>query len=1160
MRRRLLRLGALWVALGWGGLAAAQVFVVPRRPNKSQVRYFEFKWRHLDIQMGPEADTERAEAVGEALEGAAEQAPPGPAAVGADEAASGELTGAAGAAGSAAPAEGGWRPEGRDAPSEEGTFEGPLAAGAGEDALAGSGEGGAPTPRAGAEPGPAPQSEDPVEDEALAEDPGAPTDDRHRPAWSARGRLARGESRQGGVRLYFYEREREIAERAAGYIDQAYEYLVERFDYVPTETFPYILYSSYQEFLQTNLFPLQEGVLGVTSPKDLKLTLPYFGDHRLFDEVGTHEMVHQFTIQKVRTVAEEAKLWGDPLQAMPLWFIEGIAEFYAHRGVDPEAEMLVRDILLNPDFSLGYAMLDFFADRPGSVLWTYKVGQVRVAFLEETYGAGFIQRVLEAAPLLIGSYESEKQGKRGFVRLLKRLTGDSPPEISAKFEVWVKRRAFQSYVDASDDLVEGRALRSVEGRMNSMTASPSGELLLYRSMDLETGQSRLFLVDPRAPKAALKVVTDGRPGAESLHPVTSRNFDLGEDSLAYVAEAEGGDVLYWQAYTHKVEAVEAREGGTQARERVDGIDEQGRPWAVRLSLGRRVGYALAEQGVLAAESPAFSPDGRRLAFIGLDRDGQKDLYILEPRAKGDFTLRRLTEDVWAERGLDWGPDGVVFSSDATSHGRYNLFAIDPDLPAAPRRLTTAPYDHRSPTVLPDGRVLFTAFRAGRGDLYEVSGDEVRRLTQVSTGVYEPAPGPEGGVWLLLHKGAKRRPTLAPAESLKPRETLAIGPDGPVRTLPSRALPGAEAYAPFAAENWEMGSIFGFFGAGVGGIFGQLQASASDRLRNQGLLTSLFIFGSLDLTDGYLFYVNQEGRATWGAGLFQSILFREDTTIPALPYSLISTERFFGAQGTWRYPLDTFRHVQADLSLGAVQYFLTPERRLLLSSPHLNLTGRDLLPFWDAQNSGLRPQAEASLRFGYDTIRYHPGTGPLSGASFMLEVRAASQPLHGEIWGNARADGELYFPISGRANFFLRGSAGTVFGGRLARQFYLSSFDTLRGVPFGDTAFLLGNHYFFSTAELQIPMNSIIRVILFSDLEAVLAVDFGGVGEDLEGLWAKRVLDLVVGANLAMGPLVFRLHFAKPVDIGGDPRAVGVSRDLPNQGDWVTNFSLGWLYF
>ena len=82
-------------------------------------------------------------------------------------------------------------------------------------------------------------------------------------------------------------------------IRAAYLRLVDQFHYTPTKQIPYFLYSSQREFQTTNIFQVGESVLGVTSPRDLKMSLPYFGDHEKFREVSTHEMVHQFTIQKM---------------------------------------------------------------------------------------------------------------------------------------------------------------------------------------------------------------------------------------------------------------------------------------------------------------------------------------------------------------------------------------------------------------------------------------------------------------------------------------------------------------------------------------------------------------------------------------------------------------------------------------------------------------------------------------------------------------------------------------------------------------------------------------------------------------------------------------------------------------------------------------------
>jgi hypothetical protein len=1166
--------GALAIALALLPLAAlAQVFVYPRRPNKSQVRYYDFDWRHVDILVGPEADTSRADEMQRRI------APATP------------------------------RPPDQPGPSEAPHVPAPTGP-PGDAPLAPRSLSGAPA----AQPPPEPSSAPPVSPPPAAPPDDAPFSERILPVVRDPRELLGGRA-GGGIRLFFYEREREVAERAAALIVGSYAYLVGQFNYVPTETFPYILYSSYQEFLQTNLFPLQEGTLGVTSPVDLKLTLPYFGDHRLFEDVSTHEMAHQFTIQKVRSAVEKAGVWGDPLSSFPLWFIEGLAEYYAKRGIDPEAEMLVRDIVVNPDFELGYTLLDFYEDRPWSGLWTYKAGQVRCAFLEETYGRGTIQKILEDSPRVVGEVRG-KPALDDFKTLLARITGDEARQIAVKFEAWLKRRSYRTYLASAQG---APAVEPLEGfdddYVDALQASPSGDLLALRSLDPDTGRSRIVLLDRRAPRRRSLVAVDGVPGAESLHPVWGRNFDLTDKEIAWVAESGGTDVIYWQEIEHRAEL---RTPEQIAREQKLPPHGSGPPpgilaptatvpqespepslrkpderWAVSLGLRGKRTFELEKKGLIAAYSPAFSPDGRRLAFVGFDFHGNRDVYALDPdpAAEHGFRLTRLTDDIYAERQISWGKDGLVFNSDATSHGRYNLFRVRPEEPGKVERLTTEPRDHVDPQVLSDGRVVFTAFDRGRADVHEVRDGVVTRRTEINTGLFDLAPGPNGALWALYHQGGRRRPVMMASQRLLTLESLPQPEAAPARAIPHRALPGAVPYAALAPRNWELGPPFGFIGAGSGGIVGQVVASAADKLRNHALLLNVAILGSLSLTDGYLVYLNQEKRITWGTGVFQSLVYRIDKTFeksfPDLrfvnpPPSLaerdplfFSAERFYGVLGSARYPFDQFVYVQGDLAVGGVSYFLPfAGDQFYLGDPGGNTAQINLLPIWEAAHRGPRLQTEGTVRFGYDTIRYSAG-GPIAGSSFLLEGTSAFQPLNKEVFGTVRLDGERYFPLYGRTHFFLRAGLGTTFGGQLARQFYLSSFDTLRGIPFGREDLLIGRHYFFSTAELQVPLNAIIRLLIVTDIEAIAGIDFGGVGqqpwdsgsgEPLAGrdpfagvkamardMWGSRVLAPVLGLNFGLGPLVIRLHFARPLDIGAP---------LPNAGDaeWVTNFSIRILGF
>lgn len=949
-------------------------------------------------------------------------------------------------------------------------------------------------------------------------------------------RLRELEREAGGAKLYFYESERHIARRSVPAIEEAYRELMGAFNFAPPKTFPFILYNSYQEFLQTNIFPLQEGVLGVTSPQDLKLSLPYFGDHRRFRRVAKHEMVHQFTIQKVRTVAEQNNAFRDPLESLPLWYIEGMAEYYTQGGIDGETAMLVRDLAVHQAPRRGYILRDFFSRGPRSFLWVYKVGQVRCAFLEETYGAGTLQEIMNRSYRL-GLGRWKKSRLKNFQQLVKSVTGDDPKVISAKFDSWLKNHAYEAYLDAEQRRGEFPQLDKINRFIRGLDSSADGNLLAYKTVDRMTGQNRIFLADRRDLDSETQVVVDGHPGLVSLHPLDGNNFDVGDSEITFIGQWQSRDVIFRQNYEVDVETRE-----------VEGKDEKARK--IRISNGKRTRYKLDEQNVVAAESPSYSPDGDRIAFIGMDPEGQKDIYVLDPQGGGDFELTRLTDTIFAERGLDWGKQGIVYNTNRTGHGKYNLFLTEPTPGNDPVRLTSAATDHLDPEVLPDETVVFVAYNDGHANLHTVSENGAVRRTDITTGLFTPSPGPNGGVWSLFHYAGQRVPAQLTEQDLKDRDEYAFGPDVPEREFETRSLEDAKKYNPFRIRNWEINNAFGILGITTSGIFGQIHASANDRLRNHQLLLEALAFGSFRRTDGKLTYINQANRLIWGASLFQDFRYRIDQTFPnTQPENPVSFERFYGGRGLLRYPFSRYTYLQFSMAAGGTTYFLPEgtERDFEEATPPD--ADQPLDEQWRNINDSPRFQTEGEVSFGYDNIHYTRGTGPVSGSALLASVAGDYQPFDETAFGSARLDGETYFPIYRRINLFFRMGSGVSFGDRLARQFFLSSFHTLRGVPFGDTDFLLGQAFLFSTLEFQFPINFLIR-IPFLDLEGIAGVDFGGVGDGYADAWDRRVLNAALGVNFGFGPLVFRLHFAHPFDIGAT---------VPNNGQWVPNLSLGWRY-
>src|SRR5262249_38764896 len=59
-------------------------------------------------------------------------------------------------------------------------------------------------------------------------------------------------------------------------------------------------------------------------------------------------------------------------------------------------------------------------------------------------------------------------------------------------------------------------------------------------------------------------------------------------------------------------------------------------------------------------------------------------------------------------------------------------------------------------------------------------------------------------------------------------------------------------------------------------------SASDKLGTHGVMLNLAVYGSFDLTDGVLMYLNQERRVTWGVGPFHFLRFRVDRSFADRP--------------------------------------------------------------------------------------------------------------------------------------------------------------------------------------------------------------------------------------------------------------------------------------
>ncbi len=1006
-----------------------------------------------------------------------------------------------------------------------------------------------------------------------------------------------------GIRFYFYDREYPVARIAAGLVRQSWAYLTDRFNYKPSFKVPYILYNTYREFLETNVFDVQEGTLGVTSPQDLRMTLSYSGDRQLFTEVSTHEMVHQFHIQKVAERAASAGL-DSPIGAFPLWFTEGLAEYYAHgQTIDPETDMFLRDVVLNPNGEIGYDIPSLEEDRPYAYLYTYKYGQAKLVFLAETYGEKVIQAVLDQSPRLAGSGSRRAGdpgapggGAGGFMGLLARIAGEQPQQMNARWQEWMRKRAYPTFLQSKQDLPDVTELR-LPDELDWFVSSNDGNLIFYRGVERETGRAKLVLIDRRDPTSNKQIAIDQHPGTESLHIVMKSVMAVCDTGIAWFAQDGDSDVLHFRSVNRVVKGIgtgpapqsaspmRGPAGRGRAPSAFAGIDAVGPRAPVDIHLGPDLAFLVVRDGVIEAGDPAFSPDCNRVAFYGLDRDGKSDIYTLDLRER-DTHVRRLTEDLYAERDLSWGEDGIVYAGDATESGRFNLFRIDPDT-GTRERLTDAPVNQRHPVALAGGAVLFDSEAGGKSDLWFLQEGRIKRLTDFTTALSHPGLAPNG-VYGVAWYGARFRMMEVPtSEMLSADEQDAI-PASYASTLnsplpfPDEPIPqNAPEYAALnVGKNWRLeggGAAIGGVGIGSGPVGGG-GVVFSDVLRDRSFLANLAIYGSFDLTDALAFYVDRSNRLIYGVGLFNTFQRGRVISFPGADCSPITVspgpacqvfylQRMFGAQGLLSYPFSTFSRVDALVRIQGMN-------RSLLDNGILDATGFPTSIGQNAANSiiGFDSEIESSLSYGWDTTRYGPG-GAIGGSSLLFTLGAGFLPTQGSGggFGYTQVDAIHTIRLFARTKITARAALGYTQGNRFGRHFFLSSFDNLRGFRFNDFR-LLGDGYYVAQSELAFPLDFLIRFAFFSGITAIVGLDFGGVVESTQAqrdypgsarftavareAWANRTMDYVLGVNFGLGPFELRVQFAHGIDIGG----LLPERDSNGNPAWVPNISLHYAYF
>lgn len=620
---------------------------------------------------------------------------------------------------------------------------------------------------------------------------------------------------------------------------------------------PFILYNNHADFQQTNTVSSTIGVGtgGVTELFKNRVVIPLSFTNQQTHHVIGHELVHAFQFNLINS-SDSTSIQS--LGNLPLWLVEGMAEYLSIGRIDPFTAMWMRDAVLNEDIPNFNQLNDF-------TYFPYRYGHVFISFMTGLFGDQVIEPLFRNTAIY------------GIEAGIYLATGIEYKELSDRWVETLKTH-YAPYLDGKKEKTIGKKMISEEnaGETNiSPAVSPNGRYLAFFS-EKELFTTDLYLADTRTGKVLKKL-------SSQLKDRDIENYNFMESSgtwspnskkFAFVAFREGKNVLV-------IKDVET--GNTS--EIID------------------------FKNLRAFTNPVWSPDNKYIVLTGLD-NGQTDLYIYTFRGK---KLEKLTDDKYAEIHASFSPDGskLVFSSDQKSinSGRtngkwtFNIAIMDMETKSVSYLNVFPGADNLNPVFDSKNNLYFLSDKDGFRNLYtyNVSTGEVMQKTNFLTGIsgitnYSPAISIALSNDQLYYTHYYNKQYNIYRTGIESLESIPVDPfttDFTAARLPVNLVPESDVVNlnmsnkdRIAKEDvtqfkdnkykpkFKLDYVGGGAGVGVGnmtvgnytGMMGGVEMLFGDMLGNHQLYTQLALNGDIYDFGGQLSYLNRKYRFAWGAGI------------------------------------------------------------------------------------------------------------------------------------------------------------------------------------------------------------------------------------------------------------------------------------------------------
>jgi Tol biopolymer transport system component len=710
--------------------------------------------------------------------------------------------------------------------------------------------------------------------------------------------------------IYYYPEAEEAIQDAARMAERWYARLSRVFNHEFTEVKPIILYANHPDFRQTNVTGqmIGEGTGGFAESLKNRIVMPLTGVYADTDHVLGHEIVHAFQYdiaQRTGTMSQQG------LGSLPLWLIEGMAEYLSVGRQDPNTAMWLRDAALRGDLPTFRQLTQdprFFPYRYGQALWAYIGGRWGDRAVTDLYKAAL---------------------REGWDPAVRRVLRVSSQELNDAWMASIRSTylPLMAGKERPEEIAAAVVHRDMDGgRMNTgPSISPDGRWIAYFS-ERDLFEITLFLADARTGQVVRRLMT-----AQS---------DVHMDALSFLSSAGAwspdGSQLAFVVFARGNEELAILDVETQ-----------------------RVTHRIGFEGIGSVATPSWSPDGRSIAVSG-NRGGVTDIYVIDVATNA---VRQLTDDRFAALQPSWSPDGRTlayvtdrFGTDFESleFGNLRLALLDVETGAIEALELFAGGKHIDPKFSPDGRWLFFVSDAdGFTDVYrtDLATGAIERITRLATGVsgvttQSPAltvasrtgdimfsvfsEGNQAIYRMDAHEvdgratpvaerfaGVQMAGVLPPTESVD-RGIVAGYLEDSLRGLPDIAEFEQERYRPRLSLDYigvpTVGVAVDRFGTAIGG---SVMTFWSDMLGDRQLFAVVAANGGVKDIGGQAFYQNRSGRWNWGV------------IGGHVPYQLQGW-RWGAADPRAEVPVDTFEiqilRIFENQAIGVVEYPLSQTRR------------------------------------------------------------------------------------------------------------------------------------------------------------------------------------------------------------------------------------------